>query len=131
MLNFYFCHWRMFSGQAHPINAASQWLIVISNFSSQHHVGIHAFVPACLCMHRHFRVRVCSCAHNRTSCDGGTSLTVIMHLLRKCCQIVLAPPPRGARVRREEMSVREWNACVHYAYEPLPRSPATPHAYMS
>lgn len=39
--------------------------------------------------------------------------------------------PRGVWVcvvgvlRREVMSVREWNACVHYAYEPLARFPTT------
>lgn len=26
----------------------------------------------------------------------------------------------GGSARREEMSGREWNVCVHYAYEPLP-----------
>lgn len=36
--------------------------------------------------------------------------------------------PRGVWVcvvGREVMSVREWNACVHYAYEPLARFPTT------
>lgn len=34
----------------------------------------------------------------------------------------------GGSVHWEEMSGREWNVCVHYAYEPLPRFPTTPHA---
>lgn len=53
-----------------------------------------------------------------------------MHLLKKCCQIRLTPQPPGGSVWQEEMSGREWNVCVHYAYEPLPRFPKTPHAKM-
>lgn len=39
---------------------------------------------------------------------------------------MLTPQPRGS-AQREEMSGRERNVCVHYAYEPLSHFPTSPN----
>lgn len=83
-------------------------------------VPIPVSVCVCVCTNKYMFLCVCVCLCAwMHMCDDSMSSPLIMHLLRKCCQIMLTPQPRGS-VRREEMSGRERNVCVHYAYEPLP-----------
>lgn len=70
-----------------------------------------------LYLSRSTNTSLCVCT-NVCACDDSTCSWLIMHLLRKCCQIMLTPQPWGS-LQREEMSGRERNVCVYYAYEPL------------
>ena len=107
--------------------APSAWPPVSVGFSTDYLTQTKVdSLQECVCFPRMFvyaQTLVCFCVCLLAGlhvCDDGTSSRVIMHLLRKCCQIMLTPQPGGGSARREEMSGREWNVCVHYAYEPLP-----------
>lgn len=110
----------------------SAWLQIPVSYHTHYLVGTHSSEhnwPVMLPVNRCVRVMfLCVCAHPCAPVHvrvDSTSSRVIMHLLWKCCQIMLTPQPpglgsgRGVCVR-EEMSGRDWNVCVHYAYEPLP-----------
>lgn len=80
----------------------SHWTCVCARESAVQLPCLCLFVcfSVCLCMHRHVFVCMCVCVcvllHSWSHvCDDGTSSQVIMHLLRKCCQIMLTLKPGG------------------------------------
>lgn len=73
-------------------------------------VCFYAFVYAPACVRFSVRASVCS---NARLCDDGTSSSrVIMHLLRKCCQIMLTPQP-GAVCGERRGDEWEGMECVY------------------
>ncbi len=70
------------------------------------------FVSLCVCLYASMCLfpSVCICVLDPHVCDDGTSSRLIIHLLRKCCQIMLTPQPGGLCAARGD----EWEGkeCV-------------------
>ena len=65
-------------------------------------------------------------------CDDSTSSQVIMHLLRKCCQIMLTPQPQGpGAVRGDEWEGKECVYIMHMSHLPAFQQLLAPKSFNS
>lgn len=93
-----------------PVDSHSDFLppVSVSTQFCTESLSVCLFLCVCLyadmCLFLSVCVRVLDC----TCCDDGTSSRLIMHLLRKCCQIMLTPQPGGPCVAgRDEWEGKE------------------------